>query len=521
VEGTTVAWEGVAPSAPSAFDVLVGGGLDPEPLALGLRAVRELLDAPDCVLFSITPRGLTYRVAHGPGSARIAHDLDRVASELDQRVQGPCTLTPPGFVRGDTVGLALVDLALGATVVMAERSHRHLALGLAACPRNGSVHASQLRFAQALFRDLSRALRSCEAPAAERATKSTAWEQHRFGGLVGAARSMRRLFRTIEKLAASDVNVLVLGESGTGKELVARAIHDTGAYAGRKFVAQNCAALPEALLESELFGHCRGAFTGANYDKRGLFEEAQGGTFFLDEIADMPIALQIKLLRVLQEGEIRRVGETRTRSVQVRIIAATNKNLVHEVAAGRFREDLYYRLNVVKLDLVPLRRRKEDVPLLASHFAAKICTRLGRPVVELGDDLQRCFAEYDWPGNVREMENEIERLVALHGDESPLQPYMLSERLRYGRGSDFSLDRLDDMHDLNQANEYLERAMIARSLDRHAWNKSRSAAELGVSRQGLIKKIQRLGLVRPSPSRRASPAAHDATPTLPFAAAET
>jgi transcriptional regulator with PAS, ATPase and Fis domain len=342
---------------------------------------------------------------------------------------------------------------------------------------------------------------------------------------------MRRLFRTIEKLSVSDVNVLILGESGTGKELVARAIHETGSYSGRKFVAQNCAALPEALLESELFGHCRGAFTGANIDKRGLFEEANGGTFFLDEIADMPISLQIKLLRVLQEGEIRRVGETRTRSVAVRVIAATNKRLAEEVNRGRFREDLYYRLNVVKLELSPLRRRKEDVPLLSRCFCDRICARLGKPALEFSSEVQQRFLEYDWPGNVRELENEIERLLALHGDTEVLQPYMLSERLRYGASSEFGLDRLDEMRDLNDAIEYLERALISRSLERHTWNKSRAAAELGVSRQGLIKKIGRLQLVRPAPPRGAAAVAADEEessgaeaaesappPTLPFAA---
>ena len=506
----TQLWDGAASPAvaravnpPPNLEVVSGGLGDHERLAHGLRAVRELLDAPDCVLFSILPDTLAHRAAQGPGSARLARALETAARELDPLVQGPCTLAPPGAVRGDTEGLALGDSPVAQVIILAERVHRRLALGLAAVPRTESVTASQVRFAHAVFRDMVRVLRTGDAQAPVRMRGDTRWEKHRFANLVGASRSMRRLFSTIEKLAASDVNVLILGESGTGKELVARGIHDTGLYAGRKFVAQNCAALPEALLESELFGHCRGAFTGANVEKRGLFEEANGGTFFLDEIADMPMALQIKMLRVLQEGEIRRVGETRTRSVQVRIIAATNKNLAHEVAQRRFREDLYYRLNVVKLEVPPLRRRKDDVPLLARHFADKVSARLGHPTLQFSPEAEQRFLDYDWPGNVREVENEIERLIALHGDEGAVLPYMLSERLRYGVGVEFSLDRLDEMRDLIAATEYLERAMIARSLDRHTWNKSRAAVELGVSRQGLIKKISRLGLVRPAPGRAA------------------
>ncbi len=512
MDGTTMSWEApdAVPAVP-ALEVVNGGTPDPEPLSHGLRAIRELLDGPDCVLFSILPHGLAHRAAQGSGSARLARLLDTVAADLDQRVQGPCTLAPSGSVRGDAYGLSIADGPLPGVVVLAERVHRRFALGIAVTLRAADIATSQVRFAHAVFRDLLRVLRTSDLAVAPVAPHDARWEKHRFGGLIGASRSMRRLFRTIEKLASSDVNVLVLGESGTGKELVARAIHENGSPAGRKFVAQNCAALPESLLESELFGHCRGAFTGAQLEKRGLFEEANGGTFFLDEIADMPIALQIKMLRVLQEGEIRRLGETRTRSVQVRIIAATNKHLADEVRAGRFREDLYYRLDVVKLELAPLRRRKDDVPLLARHFCDKICARIGRPPLEFAAETVQRFVDYDWPGNVRELENEVERVVALHGDDGTVRPYMLSERLRYGCGSEFSLDRLDEMRHLHQATEYLERAMIASSLERHGWNKSRAAAELGVSRQGLIKKIDRLQLVRPTPVKtRPRPGAHAA-----------
>jgi DNA-binding NtrC family response regulator len=498
-----------------ALEVVTGGAADPEPLVHGLRAIRDLVGGTDAVLFTLPPQGVVFHAACGADSARLARDASAVLEDLERRVLGPCVFVPPGRLRGEVDGLDLHELQLADCVILAERAHRGLAFGAAVRVQEGWIPAAPLRFAHSVFRDVARMCGGAEPAPSGRGVAATGWEKHRFGGLVGGSRHMRRLYRTIEKLARSDVNVLLLGESGTGKELVARAIHEMGIFGGHKFVAQNCAALPEALLESELFGHCRGAFTGANLDKRGLFEEANGGTFFLDEIADMPIPLQIKLLRVLQEGEIRRVGETRTRSVSVRVIAATNKRLAEEVGRGKFREDLYYRLDVVKVELAPLRRRKDDVPLLARYFSERICTRVGRPALDFAPEVEQRFLAYDWPGNVRELENEIERLVALHGDEGTVQPFMLSERLRYGAASEFALERLDEMRSLTEAIAYLERAMISRGLERHGWNKSRAATELGISRQGLIKKVHRLQLVRPAPARLAPTLAEGADEDAP------
>lgn len=470
-----------------------------EPILQGIRVLSELVDGRDGVLFSIHPHGLVFHGATGAQSARLARDLVPVSEKLHAEVSGACVFGP--VAEAEEVEDVHVEptALLESTLLVAERYHHEVAFAFAVSrPATRELPQARLRFAFAVFRDLTRLVRRTARVAPRTQALRGAWEEYRFGGLVGGSRQMRQLFDSIQKLAASDVNVLLLGESGTGKELAARAIHERGLFAGRKFVAQNCAALPEALLESELFGHCKGAFTGANYEKRGLFEVANGGTFFLDEIADMPLALQIKMLRVLQDGEIRRLGETRTRHVSVRLIAATNKNLAREVAEGRFREDLYYRLNVVRLDLPSLRRRREDVPILARYFVDKVCARLERPPLELSSEALQRFIDYEWPGNVRELENEIERLVALHGDVHTVEPWMLSERLRYGSRVDWSLERLEEFNDLHRATEYLERAMIARSLERHAWNKSRAALELGVSRQGLIKKIKRLQLVRPS-----------------------
>ena len=488
------------------LEVVSGRSGDGEPLSQGLRLLRELLDAGDAVLFSILPRGLVFHAAVGEGSARLGQHVTAAAEVLRAQVQGACILGA-GAIAGNVGRVSALEVSpVEGALVLAERRNRDVAFAVAVSLRRSPNLPSTvvLRFAHAIFRDLARLVHRHERGAPQTGLLDQDWEKHRYAGLVGRSRQMHRLFGTVGKLASSDVNVLVLGESGTGKELVARAIHDGDLYAGRKFVAQNCAALPEALLESELFGHCKGAFTGALFDKKGLFEEAHGGTFFLDEIADMPMALQIKMLRVLQDGEIRRLGETRTHRVAVRIIAATNKNLRREVERGRFREDLYYRLNVVKLELPPLRRRREDVPLLLRYFADQVCVRLQRPSLHFTEEAMQRLLEHDWPGNVRELENEIERLVALYGDEGVVQPFMLSERVRYGSGADWSLDRLEEIRDLHQASEYLERALIGRSLERHAWNKSRAAAELGVSRQGLIKKVKRLRLQRPDAAGRAS-----------------
>ncbi|MGH7453178.1 MAG: sigma-54 interaction domain-containing protein, partial [bacterium] len=231
--------------------------------------------------------------------------------------------------------------------------------------------------------------------------------------LLGRTPAMTTVYKQIAHAASADAPVLIIGESGTGKELVARAIHQHGNRSGRPFVPINCAAIPEQLLESELFGYLQGAFTDARKDKKGLFIEAQGGTLFLDEVGEIPIELQSKLLRVLQEGQFERVGEDRTRQVDVRIIAATNRNLQQEVAASRFRQDLYYRLSVFPITVPPLRERNEDIPMLAEHFIERTCARLNCPLIRITPEQIKQLQRYDWPGNIRELQNVIERAVIL------------------------------------------------------------------------------------------------------------
>src|SRR3954468_19746824 len=238
-------------------------------------------------------------------------------------------------------------------------------------------------------------------------------KEHQFEQILAKSQSMQDIFSTIAKIADYKTTVLISGESGTGKELVARALHRRSSRRAGNFVAVNCGAIPENLLESELFGHKKGAFTDASSDRRGLFEEADGGTLFLDEIGELPIALQVKLLRVLQDEMIRRLGDVKDLKVDVRIVAATHRDLVAEVKAGRFREDLFYRLNVLPILVPPLRSRRDDVPLLIDHFVAKNNARLGTSIRGLDTEARRVLVEYSWPGNVRELENSIERAMVL------------------------------------------------------------------------------------------------------------
>jgi two-component system, NtrC family, response regulator HupR/HoxA len=316
--------------------------------------------------------------------------------------------------------------------------------------------------------------------------------EHRtaYQGIVGASQTMQELYHLLDRIAPSDATVLVQGENGTGKELVARAIHVGSERSGKKFVVTNCSAFNDNLLDSELFGHKRGAFTGAVVDKPGLFEVADTGTFFLDEIGDMSPSLQVKVLRVLQEGTFNRVGDTETRKVDVRIIAATNRDLTGMVAAGRFREDLYYRIHVLSVALPALRERRDDVPLLIDHFLAR--HRRQGPKRLTTECAARMHA-YPWPGNVRELENEIERLVVLSGDSPAIGPELLSPRIRQWEPSN-GAERTADPGSLPAAVEALERRMIGAAMRRHGGNKTRAAEELKVSRRNLIRLVQKYEL---------------------------
>jgi transcriptional regulator with PAS, ATPase and Fis domain len=316
--------------------------------------------------------------------------------------------------------------------------------------------------------------------------------------MLGKSPRMLQMFAFIERVARSRSTVLILGENGTGKELVARAVHQRSARAERVFLGQNCAAIPSDLIESELFGHKRGAFSGASRDRDGLFSAADHGTFFLDEIGEMELSMQAKLLRVLQEGTFLPVGDTAYRKVDVRVICATNRDLRGMVAAGTFREDLFYRVNVITIEVPPLRSRVEDLPLLIDHFLAHASREHGLPLKTLHEDTLDILKRHAWPGNVRELRHELERLVILSGAESILTPDMLSPRIRpQDTAPDvFALPAPGELT-MPDAVDRLERAMIRDSLDRARGNKSRAARELGVSRRNLIRKIAAYGWETP------------------------
>ena len=318
-----------------------------------------------------------------------------------------------------------------------------------------------------------------------------------FAEIVGRSAPMQGLYALLDKLVKSDITVLVTGENGTGKELIARALHRTGPRKDKPFVAQNCSALNDNLLESELFGHVKGSFTGATRDKIGLFKLADGGSLFLDEVGDMSPSMQVKLLRVLQEGTFLPVGAEKPEQVDVRIIAATNRDLREMVVRKEFREDLFYRLHVVNVEVPALRERIEDLPLLCEHFLGRIAARGRRPKKRLHPDVLRSFYEARWAGNVRELENELERLVVLAGEAEVIPPELRSQARpdRASRSNGAGLPALPPSScDLATAVGRVERDLIAKGLRELRGNKSRLAARLGVSRTTLIKKIREYGI---------------------------
>ena len=317
-------------------------------------------------------------------------------------------------------------------------------------------------------------------------------DRYRFENIIGRSPAIREVLTRIAKFAPTDATVLITGESGTGKELVAKAVHANSKRADKPFVPVNCAAVTETLLESELFGHVRGAFTGAVGNRRGLIEEADGGTFFFDEIAETTPAFQARLLRVLQEGEVRRVGDNRPIKVDVRVVAATNQDLHKAIAEKRFRQDLYYRLNVARFVLPPLRDRREDIPLLVDHFLAKYCRKMGVRV-RLGDAVMEYLVQYDYPGNIRELENMVEQAVALASMSGVIQLEDVAPQDLPPAPRDRPGDRT-----LASSVDAAERAAIEEALRDVEGNRERAAESLGLSPTTLWRKMKRLDIRWPS-----------------------
>ncbi len=325
----------------------------------------------------------------------------------------------------------------------------------------------------------------------------------RFENLVGGSRKMRDVFDMATQVARRDSTVLLTGESGTGKELLAKAIHQNSLRAKRPFVTINCGAIPETLIESELFGHRKGSFTGALTDRVGKFEAANEGTVFLDEIGDLTTSLQVRLLRVIQEREIDKIGYPHPVKVNVRILAATNRNLRTLVEDGQFREDLFYRLSVVAIDLPPLRERKDDIPLLVEHFLKKHCGRYQIPLIRISDEALQVLAEYNWPGNVRELENVVEHLVVL-GKGDLIKSEHLPAQIRQAR-SRIAAIRLE-LPEEGISLEEVEKEILLRALEKHHWHQTRAARYLNISRKTLIYRMEKYGLSPPAEHREATAA---------------
>ena len=320
--------------------------------------------------------------------------------------------------------------------------------------------------------------------------------RYRFADIIGKSHEMVEIFDLISRVAPSKAGVLIMGESGTGKELIAKAVHYNSPRADKPFVTINCTAIPENLLESEMFGHQKGSFTGAVANKAGLVEAAHTGSLFLDEIGEIPQSIQVKLLRFLQEREFRRVGGTDDKKIDVRVIAATNKKLEEEMEAGNFREDLYYRLNVIRIRLPPLREREEDIPLLVDHFLRQFSKEQGKKIEKVSSLAMRVLCNYSYPGNVRELENIIERCVTLEQSDQ-LTAENLPQKLFESTGSvciDGEMDIPPDGIDINRTMENLEKKLISRALDIAGGNRPRAAKLLGISFRSLRYRMLKLGM---------------------------
>ena len=326
-----------------------------------------------------------------------------------------------------------------------------------------------------------------------RQLKAQIREKYDFSNFIGQSPAMRRVFELIAKVAETKSTVLITGESGTGKELAARSIHEISPRRDKPFVPINCGAIPVNLLESELFGHVKGAFSGAERPKKGLFEEADGGTLFLDEVSELPLDMQVKILRAIQEEEIRRLGEAVTRTVDLRVVAATNKDLLEEVKAVRFREDLYYRLNVFQLWLPPLRERIDDIPILAQHFLAQVAAKHELGEKKFSPEAVRALTQQTWSGNVRALRNVIEQAAILSEGTTITSndlPFSPAQPTAGGIIISIPEDRLDLKAALREVTEQTERIIIEKTLRGHHQNRTKTAEALGISRRALINKIQ-------------------------------
>ncbi|MDE3063443.1 MAG: sigma-54-dependent Fis family transcriptional regulator [Acidobacteriota bacterium] len=404
----------------------------------------------------------------------------------DVRMPGMSGLDLLGKIKGDNPDIPFILITAFATVDDAVEALKLGATDYILKP----LKADEVKLS------VRRTLEQKELVDENRRLREFAGDSFRFESILAQSRRMRSILEIAAQVARRDSTVLLTGESGTGKELLAKAIHQTSLRANKPFVTVNCGALPENLAESELFGHRKGSFTGAIADRAGKFESANEGTIFLDEVGELSLPLQVKLLRVIQEREIDKVGNAHSIKVNVRILAATNRNLKNLVEDGQFREDLYYRLSVVTIDVPPLRERQEDIPLLAQHFVKQFSDRYAIPGLSITEEALEKLGQYNWPGNVRELQNVIERVSVLARsnkigvDELPLEVRSSASRI-----ASISLKLPEEGIDLEQ----IEKEILLQALEKHSWNQSQAARYLNISRKTLIYRMEKFALLPPAP----------------------
>lgn len=486
-----------------------------ELLAQVVGKTKELLDAEGCsvILLDDTSRELYFPFV-SPESSAVAEKLRTLRMPADKGIAGAVVQTGESLliadVRADPRFYGTVDEQTGGatrSILCAPLRTSRGIIGVIECinKRNGAFSAAELTFLEALAGSIAVAIENARLYEALKRSEARLRDEvdllarerpvrTRFPDIIGSSPAMERVFRLVESAVSSPITVLLQGETGTGKEVIARAIHFDGARKDRPFVAINCGAFPESLLESELFGYRKGAFTGAVADKRGLFEAADGGSIFLDEIGDTPPVLQVKLLRVLERGEFLPVGDTEVRRVEVRVVSASNKDLLAEVRGGRFREDLYYRLSAFPIVVPPLRERRDDVPALVAHLLKRLAGKWGKSEATVDPAALDCLLRYDWPGNVRELEHELERAVTLAGEGVVLRREHFSDRVVAAPPT----GSLRPVGPLRQALRAFEKEHLDRALQMHNGNVSRTARLLGIDRVTLQKKMKRLGLRTPA-----------------------
>ena len=481
-------------------------------LPVVVEKTKELLHVDGCsvILLDETGRALYFPFV-SPENSSVAERLRQLQMPADKGIAGWVVQHGQSLlvadVRRDPRFYAEVDQQTGGetrSILCAPLRSQRGILGVIECinKHEATFTQSELTFLEALAGSIAVAIENARLYQTLKLSEARLRDEvallsrqrpvgQRFSEIVGSGVAMEKVFRLLESAIGSPITVLLQGETGSGKEVIARAIHFEGPRKHKPFVAVNCGAFTESLLESELFGYRKGAFTGANIDKRGLFEAADGGTIFLDEIGDTPATTQVKLLRVLERGEFIPVGDTQVRKVDTRIVSATNKELLGEVRAGRFREDMYYRLSAFPIQVPPLRERREDIPLLVAHLLKRLTEKWGKREVTVAPEAMDCLVRYPWPGNVRELEHELERAVTLAGDTTALQLQHFSERVL---GASPGTGRLRPAGSLKQARDAFEREYVAGALRSHNGNVSHAAKALGISRVMMQRKMKEFGL---------------------------